>query len=336
MRLLTLRPSNVLRRGYSSQHAASFLEARIAKILHSKKEIPDHLSPTPSHLLNVLFSDIFPSPTPSSCSDPSPPKHSTLQTPSHTLPQGHHLVYFPLQTPPSGLMPDGTDPDHCPGAPFTRRLWAGGEVRFRKDWEGDLRLDGRRVGCVESVDDVRAEKGRVWVELWRRYGAAAVSAVGCGDGPAIEERRTLAFLPAIDAPAPARRILKPPHKPTVSLALTPTQNLLTNFSALTYNAHAIHLDPAWAAQEGHPAPLVHGPLSLALMLAFLNRLGKGQSVRWYGYRNLAPLYRDREMTLCVREKGESGAEQKERKWDVWIEGDDGGMAVKGTATTVDL
>lgn len=123
-----------------------------------------------------------------------------------------------------------------------------------------------------------------------------------------------------------------PHKPTASLTLTPTQNLLTNFSALTYNAHAIHLDPAWAAQEGHPATLVHGPLSLALMLAFLNRQGKGQSVRWYGYRNLAPLYCGREMTLCLREKE---ASEGEKKWDVWIEGDDGGMAVKGTATTVD-
>ncbi|WYZ40157.1 hypothetical protein EsH8_IV_000498 [Colletotrichum jinshuiense] len=244
-------------------------------------------------------------------------------------------------------MPDGTDPDHCPGAPFTRRLWAGGEVRFREGWDDELRLDGRRVGCVESVEDVRAEKERVWVELWRRYGASGANSES---GPAIEERRTLAFLPEIDAPAPARRSLKrmsryifgpvvgallhAPHKPTSSLTLTPTQNLLTNFSALTYNAHAIHLDPAWAARESHPATLVHGPLSLALILAFLNQQKQGQIVRWFGYRNLAPLYCDREMTLCVREKENQAG--KERKWDVWIEGNDGGMAVKGTATTIDV
>ncbi|OHE96085.1 hypothetical protein CORC01_08622 [Colletotrichum orchidophilum] len=315
---------HTLRRGYATQIASSSIEAGIAKILHTNKEIPDHLSPTHSHLLNLLFSDIFNS------AAKHPPKYPSLSEPAVPLPQGHHLVYFPLQSPPSWLMPDGTDPDHCPGAPFTRRLWAGGEVRFREGWEDELRLDGRKVGCVESVEDVRAEKGRVWVELWRRYG---VSAAGRGEsGPAVEERRTLAFLPDVDAPAPARRSLKAPHKPTASLTLTPTQNLLTNFSALTYNAHAIHLDPAWAAQEGHPATLVHGPLSLALMLALLNRQGRGQSVRWYGYRNLAPLYCGREMTLCLREKEASGSE---RKWDVWIEGADGGMAVKGTAITVD-
>ncbi|KAK2050737.1 hypothetical protein LZ31DRAFT_548033 [Colletotrichum somersetense] len=327
---------HALRQSCSTQHGITSLDAGIAKILHTSKKIPDHLSPTPSHLLDLLFSDIFPSPgSSSSSSEPTPPSFPTSSSPVRSLPQGHHLVYFPLQTPPSGLMPDGTDPDHCPGAPFTRRLWAGGEVRFREGWEDDLSLDGRRVECTESVDDVRAEKGRVWVELWRRY--AAASAAGGNKSPAIEERRTLAFLPDIDTFTPIRRTLKAPHKPTASLSLRPSQNLLTNFSALTYNAHAIHLDPAWAAKEGHAATLVHGPLSLALILAFLNGLGNRQSVRWYGYRNLAPLYCGREMKLCVREKEAARVgSEKERRWDVWIEGDDGGMAVKGVATTVDV
>ncbi|KAF6817175.1 hypothetical protein CSOJ01_02595 [Colletotrichum sojae] len=318
MRPLILRFA-ACRRGYSTRHASPSLGAGIAKILHTSKEIPDHLSPSHSYLLDLLFLDIL-------SSSSTKPKYPAPSTAAGPLPQGHHLVYFPLQTPPSGLMPDGTDPDHCPGAPFTRRLWAGGEVRFRDGWEDEMRLDGRRVDCVESVDDVRAEKERVWVELWRRYAAG-----GSEQGPAIEERRTLAFLPEVDTPPPTRRSLKPPHEPTHSLTLTPTQNLLTNFSALTYNAHAIHLDPAWAQQEGHPATLVHGPLSLALTLAFLGR--QGQSVRWFGYRNLAPLYCGREMTICAREK-ENGAQ--ERKWDVWVQDDQGGMAVKGIATTVDV
>jgi hydroxyacyl-ACP dehydratase HTD2-like protein with hotdog domain len=67
------------------------------------------------------------------------------------LPQGHHLVYFPLQLPPSELMSDGTDPAHFPGEPFTRRMWAGGELKFLPGWEEKLRLDGRRAVCVETV-----------------------------------------------------------------------------------------------------------------------------------------------------------------------------------------
>lgn len=192
---------NIFRRGFATQNASSSVEAGIANILHTSKEIPDHLSPTPSLLLNLLFSDIFTS------SAEYPPKYPSSSEPANSLPQGHHLAYFPLQSPPSWLMPDGTDPDHCPGAPFTRRLWAGGEVRFREGWEDELRLDGRRVGCIESVEDVRAEKGRVWVELWRRYGIAAGGRHG-ESGPAVEERRTLAFLPDVDVPTPARRSLK--------------------------------------------------------------------------------------------------------------------------------
>lgn len=41
------------------------------------------------------------------------------------------------------------------------------------------------------------------------------------------------------------------------------------------------------------------------------------------YRNLAPLYVDEEMKICVK--------RNEDKFDVWIEGREGGYAVKGTA-----
>lgn len=42
------------------------------------------------------------------------------------------------------------------------------------------------------------------------------------------------------------------------------------------------------------------------------------------YRNHAPLYVDEEMTICLRKL------EAERRWDVWIEGAGGGLAVKGT------
>lgn len=91
--------------------------------------------------------------------------------------------------------------------------------------------------------------------------------------------------------------------------------------------------------EGHPALLVHGPLSLTLMFAALRgRLSQGPSptegVQWLGYRNLAPLYCDEEMRVCLKEKGTEGTgADGERKWDVWVEGKDGRLAVKGTAAT---
>ncbi|KAL2753315.1 hypothetical protein ACRALDRAFT_1083032 [Sodiomyces alcalophilus JCM 7366] len=324
-------------------HTRSYSTSRIQEIVHKPKLIPDHLSPTHSNLLTISLSDHIPSeclpeqPASSSGNDDAPPY----------LPQGHHLVYFPIQARPSELHPDGTDADHWPGPPFMRRMWAGGEVCFRPGWEREMTLDGRKVVCAETVEDVRVSSGkgdqaRAHVDVWRRYRATDQED---GVPAAIEERRTLVFMPEAESvglseKGPPRRGLKPPHdNPDYAFTLTPTRALLANYSALTYNIHSIHLDTALTRAEGHPGLLVHGPLSLTLMFAALKgRLSQGlrptESVRWLGYRNLAPLYCDEEMRVCLKEKGnQATVGDGERKWDVWVEGKDGRLAVKGTATT---
>lgn len=110
--------------------------------------------------------------------------------------------------------------------------------------------------------------------------------------------------------------------------MTPTKSLLFRFSALTFNAHKIHLDPRYAREvEGHRNLLVHGPLSLVLMLSVLrSQLKEGNMILKFDYRNLAPLYAEEELKVCIRKDTE-----KEDKHDVWIEGKDGGYAVKGSA-----
>lgn len=104
-------------------------------------------------------------------------------------------MYFPLQTAASGLAFDGADRDHAPSGEFTKRLWAGGEVRFRSD-EG-LVLDGRAWVCKEEIGDVKVKGGgradeKVFVDLWRRYGLG--HGVEEGRGWDVEERRTLVFM----------------------------------------------------------------------------------------------------------------------------------------------
>ncbi|EHK47593.1 hypothetical protein TRIATDRAFT_83190 [Trichoderma atroviride IMI 206040] len=270
------------------------------------KIIRDYLTPMPSHLLTTTLSDLLHAPPPLSS--------SLLMSSERHLPQGHHLVYFPLQTAASGLAFDGADRDHAPSGEFTKRLWAGGEVRFGGG-QG-LVLDGRAWVCREEIGDVRVKGGgkwdeRVFVDLWRRYG------LGHGVGERswdVEERRTLV-------------IIKYPHPPTHSISLIPTPSHLFHFSALTFNAHSIHLDPGYARwQDGHKTILVHGPLTLALMLRVLNDhvAGAGRGlVKSIVYRNYAPLYVGEEMTVCVRRV-------RDEEWDVWVQGPEGGMAAKGS------
>ena len=150
------------------------------------------------------------------------------------------------------------------------------------------------------------------------------------------ERRNIIFLQKPinhNASSSSRKILKPPHEPTFSYAIIPTAALLFRFSALTFNAHRIHLDKQYCQEvEGHRNLLVHGPLSVVLMLEALRRfvfthdeykrpgtyMSRFEEIE---YRNVAPLYAEEEMKICGRANGQD--------WDVWIEGKDGGYAVKG-------
>lgn len=191
----------------TSQHVAPMvniegMKQRPAKIIY------DHLAPMPSRLLTTTLSDLLLSGQSPNSTNEDAPSPSSSPPPSLPLPQGHHLVYFPLQTPASRLAADGADPDHSPGPDFPRRLWAGGEVTFRPrptteqatqvEHHG-LILDGRAWTCREEIENVSIKGGqqdKVFVELCRRYGLGhnAGGPGGAGREWDIEEKRTLVFM----------------------------------------------------------------------------------------------------------------------------------------------
>ncbi|KAK3940500.1 hypothetical protein QBC46DRAFT_288199 [Diplogelasinospora grovesii] len=332
------------------------------------KVVPDCLSPTPSHLLRLSLAGHTP--------DSLPPDDEGR------MPLGHHMVYFPPQIPQALLMPDGTDADHCPGYPFVRRMWAGGSIAFSPDWEEDFRLDGRKAVCVETVGEPVLKPGtgsgedKVFVDVRRQYGLLSRDGTlptsssggeggGSGNGVVIDETRRLVFLkerphtsqthtqPTPDGTATQNGntgsvkglIEKGPserREADFGFSLKPDAKLLFHFSALTFNAHAIHLDTNYAKNiEGHKDLLVHGPLTLVLMLTALNQIKQQEGVgvvRSIDYRNLAPLYVGDEIRVCVKKqsntKGGGGENEKKNRWNVWIEGPGGRLAVKGTAVTV--
>lgn len=102
---------------------------------------------------------------------------------------------------------------------------------------------------------------------------------------------------------------------------------------MTFNAHSIHLDKEYTQnQEGFRNLLVHGPLTLTLLLSVLQRHlnGLGLQVDHIEYKNLAPLFVEEQMTICGKPRNEEGT------WDVWIEGPNGGLAVRGTVKSSSL
>lgn len=82
--------------------------------------------------------------------------------------------------------------------------------------------------------------------------------------------------------------------------------------------------------EGYRNLLVHGPLTLMLLLtAMQGHLQPRHFIKDIEYRNLAPLYVDEELTVCGKPK----TGRRTGAWDVWIEGPEGGLAVRGSVRT---
>ena len=336
IKFLTSLHCPLLRTQWKQLIACPFAGSRYASSLsHLKEEltsrelpkIVDYSSPTPSRLLFTTLLDLFGD------------KKLDFAFLSKML-QGYHLVYFPPNTSLPSLLPDGTDPLHSPGPPFTRRMWAGGDITFLHD----VLLKGREMKCCETISDVEIKgiegEEKVFVTIQRNIDLLGkVRWKNC----IIENRRFVFMRDRILTPNPPevvtakRQPVKSTHEADFSQVLTLSPSLLFRFSALTFNAHRIHLDQAYCQNvEGHRNLLVHGPLSLVLMLQLLHtqlmlksqRKSEGlEKITNVEYRCLAPLYAEEQLKVCLREKDDN-------VWETWIEGPDGGLAVRGTVRTI--
>ena len=242
-----------------------------------------------------------------------------------------------------------------------------------------LLLNGARAACIELIHDVtikgREGEEKIFVGIERRVGlclpdgreedetslrqrlgaldpkdrASATNTAEEDFGESgVIERRNIVFMrsappgsTAAAPPSPAKILPPPTTSPDFSHTFVPDERLLFRYSALTWNAHAIHLDSAFVREvEGHRSLLVHGPLSFTMLVTALRRhlamqradgtergSDKGQEVvERVEYRNLAPLYAGEKMRVCGRKTGEG-------KWEVWAETPEGGVAVRSVIRT---
>lgn len=149
-----------------------------------------------------------------------------------------------------------------------------------------------------------------------------------GEFRVIETKQSFAFEDVLTVSS----LTKAPSDAEFRHKIKPTKDLLFRFSALTFNAHSIHLDTSYTRNvEGYPTLLVHGPLTLTLLLTVLQSylVESNRAISEIEYRNLCPLYVDEDLTICGKPRFDKGS----GAWDVWIEGHNGGLAVRGTVTT---
>ncbi|KAJ7071974.1 hypothetical protein C8F01DRAFT_1102037 [Mycena amicta] len=215
-------------------------------------------------------------------------------TTSSPLGFGAHLAFFHPRNPERDLRPDGTDAEFCPPG-FTRRMWAGGRMRWNAEKPLLAGSSAISTSTIESVEKKGFDKGRPMVVVKQKI---EVTMEGEQLPSVVEERSHVYLAAPLAGSKTPRQVDGLPRKADFSFTFTPTLSTLFRFSALTFNAHHIHLDKDYARSEGYPERLVHGPLT-ALMLLETAMLHKPTaSFTSFEYRAQNPIIVNRPMTIC--------------------------------------
>ncbi len=167
-----------------------------------------------------------------------------------------------------------------PPVRLPRRMFAASTMRFSAPLvlgaEGELRL---------TIADVRHRSGKsgdlVFVEVDRSLIQAGVERVA--------ERQTIVYRGVGEAVPPVKPAPLPAGGGAAIWAPGPVD--LFRFSAVTFNAHRIHYDAAYAShEEGYPGLVVHGPFTAAKLCALAAHAGPAGAMRGFAFRANAPLF----------------------------------------------
>ncbi len=207
-----------------------------------------------------------------------------------SLPPLWHWLAFLPDAPQRRLGPDGHPGQggFLPPTRLPRRMFAGGRIELSGAVAVGQRL--HRHSLVTSVTEKSGRSGDlVFVEITHELSA--------GGRPAGTEVQDLVYrgsggdAAAANQAAPAA----PGHDRDASwvwrheLGTDPT--LLFRFSALTYNAHRIHYDRAYATEvEGYPGLVVHGPLQAIALAELCRRHVGGRQVVRFVFRARRPAF----------------------------------------------
>ncbi|ORY18259.1 hypothetical protein BCR34DRAFT_583173 [Clohesyomyces aquaticus] len=283
----------------------------------------------------------------STSTESEPPKIGT------SLPPAYHLAYF---TPPfleQDLGPDGSDKSVNPLRPWTRRMWAGGEIHWSNDKDKDGRRWGLRIGDLvrevtrlRSAEVKRAREGgeMLVVGVEKEYFVGGGEGRGMdGEGtPVVRDRREWVFRREVDgsegqgsAQAYKIPLQEPLPEGPITRDFIQTPVSLFRFSALTFNAHKIHYSRDWCrAVEGHRDCVVHGPLNLINILDLWRdkvRGGReGVLPVTIKYRAKSPLYVGEKYRILLTESEGGGVGDRGNGWEAEIVDSYGRVAMVGS------
>lgn len=239
-----------------------------------------------------------------------------LPAAGRALPPLWHYGLFATETPTARLGADGHPPrgSFMPPVTLPRRMFAGAALRFHNPL-----LIGEPVSKASEIAAVDAREGRSGSLVFVRVNIRFLR----GETLCIEEEQTIVYRndgPPLAAVVPSANLAT--SAVDASEEWLPNSVALFRFSAVTFNAHRIHYDQAYATGvEGYPALVVHGPFTALKLCNFASRLlGPLRSFR---FRGEAPLFVGQPVRLT--------AKKEDAAWQLQAMRCDGVVAMSATA-----
>ncbi len=202
--------------------------------------------------------------------------------PEGAAPLGAHWCLFAPLAATAELGPDGHPPrlHAIPKADFPRRMWVGGALDLATPFPLDTPVS--RTTTLRPPQEKAGASGGFLLAGFDQHYSAAGQLLGT-------ERQDIVYRPVSDGLSPPAPTSGPIPPADLRLEIATPPALLVRYSALTFNAHLIHVSDHHAVQvEGHEGLLVHGPLQATLLLN-LAAQALGTAPRHFRYRSVQPL-----------------------------------------------
>ncbi len=242
----------------------------------------------------------------------------TLLREGDALPLPWHWFHFLPRAPQAALDADGHPQrgGFLPPIPYPRRMFAGARMQVHRPLR--VGVPAQREGCIRNVVMKAGKSGALaFVTVAYRF---VQDGVLC-----LEEEQDIVYRePGAPVAAPVAADWPAPPEGSWSRSVQPDTRLLFRFSALTFNAHRIHYDRAYARDvEGYPGLVVHGPLTAVLLLQLV-RQRTPRPVAAFSFRGVMPLFDLGPIRLLGLPSGDEVALQ--------AQGPDGATALQATVT----
>jgi 3-methylfumaryl-CoA hydratase len=234
------------------------------------------------------------------------------------LPPGWQWLFFnPLER--RSVL--GTDGHPRPGGflppiESARRMWAGSRVHYLADIP--IEAQATRRSRILKVEHKTGRRGSLWFVTVQHV-------IACDGTPRISEEQDIVYRESIAGAESAPAAQRHDGVPQWGYTVNPDTTLLFRYSALTFNGHRIHYDPAYARErEGYPDLVVHGPLTATMLQQLALEHGRGRALARFDFRGVAPLFVGRPFQL-------EGRQAEDGTLALWARGPEGELAMSATA-----